>query len=159
MHGYARGYTLVELLVTMVVVAILVGVAFPSAREMYTRGLVSSTVNDMVMAVNIARSEGARRGGQVEMRATTPDDDANEWGPGWTVVDARDDTVLQTFGAAGGNLTLDGTDEVTAIAFDARGMPTPAMSVDVCSPDGGVRIAITPVGRTTREEVTAEDCL
>lgn len=159
MHGHARGFTLVELLVTMVVVGILVGVAFPAARDMYTRGQVSSSVNDMVMAVNIARSEGARRGGQVELRATTPDDEENEWGPGWTVVDARDDTVLQTFGDAGGNLTLDGTDEVTAVAFDARGMPAAALSVDVCSADGGVRVAITPVGRTTREEVTAEDCL
>ncbi len=159
MHAYARGFTLVELLITMVVVAILVGVAFPSARDMYTRGQVSSTVNDMLMAVNIARSEGARRGGQVELRATNADDDGNEWGPGWTVVDARDDTVLQTFGAAGGDLTLDGTDAVTAVAFDARGMPDVGMTIDVCSADGGVRMAITPVGRMTREEVTAEDCL
>lgn len=153
----ARGLTLVELLVTVIVVAILIGVAFPSARGMYLRGQVSSVVNDITMAVNIARSEGARRGGQVSLQAITPDDDANEWGPGWNVVDERDDTVLQSF-PGDGDLRLDGTDDVTALVFDARGMPDVPVTIDVCSGDGGVRVAVTPVGRTTRADLTAEEC-
>lgn len=158
MHA-SRAFTLVELLITMVVVAILVGVALPSARGMYTRGQVSATTNDMVMAVNIARSESARRGGQVALRATTPDDDANEWGPGWEVVDTRTDTVLQRFEGADGDLTLDGPDGVAQVAFDARGMPGAALSIDICSGAGGVRLGVTPVGRTTNEHMTEVECL
>ncbi len=56
-----RGFTLVELLVTMTLVAILSAIALPSLSSFVTNSRVSSRANDFVAAINLARSEAVKR--------------------------------------------------------------------------------------------------
>jgi type IV fimbrial biogenesis protein FimT len=90
------GLTLIELVITIAVASILVGLAVPSFRDMIQANRMASHANEMVSSLNLARSEAIKRSVQVRMSATTPGA-TNEWGKGWTVwVDLDDDGVIDT---------------------------------------------------------------
>ena len=55
------GLTLVELVVTLTVVAILASVATPSLRDMLTNNRLTAANNQLVSAVNYARAEAVKR--------------------------------------------------------------------------------------------------
>lgn len=88
-----RGFTLVELVMTLVVLAILAAFAYPAMREFGVRANVSSTTNDLVVALNLARSEALKRGRQVAVIATS-----GSWTSGWTV-EVDGGAVLDRHGA------------------------------------------------------------
>ena len=56
-----NGFTLVELIVTMAVAAILVTVAVPNMRTFVQNGRLNTQVNDLIGDLNLARSEAIRR--------------------------------------------------------------------------------------------------
>jgi type IV fimbrial biogenesis protein FimT len=76
----ARGFTLFELIMTLVVVSILTAVAVPAMREFRIRANVSTTTNDLVVALNMARAEAVKRGRNVAVVAA-----GGGWTGGWTV--------------------------------------------------------------------------
>ena len=84
-----RGFTIVELMVTMAVAAILMGIAIPAFNDFIAQRTMASRVNDFVVAVTYARSEAARRGGIVSIQAVDASDGDNEWGPGYCVVEGN----------------------------------------------------------------------
>lgn len=55
------GFTLVELMVTLAVAAILLGIAVPSFRDMLERNRVASQSNDLLSGLQAARSEAVRK--------------------------------------------------------------------------------------------------
>lgn len=79
------GFTLVELLVTISIVAILAALAFPSYREFSIRMTVSDNTNSLVGALNAARSEAVKRG-----RAAAVIANGGNWSDGWQVVVAAE---------------------------------------------------------------------
>jgi type IV fimbrial biogenesis protein FimT len=82
----ARGFTLVELLVTISIVAILAALAFPSYREFSIRMSVGDNTNSLVGALNAARSEAVKRG-----RAAAVIANGGSWDNGWQVLVAAED--------------------------------------------------------------------
>lgn len=68
----ARGFTLLELMFTVTVAAVLLGLAIPSFRTMSASNRIITQSNDMVSAVNFARSEAITRNSTITFcRATT----------------------------------------------------------------------------------------
>ena len=86
-----RGFTLVELMVTLAVAAVLVTLAAPSFKRTIQSNNMSSTVNTFMADMRFARSEAIRRGGRVILcRAEAPEaatpscaPDAGSTGKGW----------------------------------------------------------------------------
>jgi type IV fimbrial biogenesis protein FimT len=60
-----RGFTLIEVLVTIAIVAILVRLAAPSFKSMIQSNTMSSNVNSFLADVRYARSEAIKRGGDL----------------------------------------------------------------------------------------------
>lgn len=94
----ARGVTLVELLTTLTVIAVLGALAVPSFRTLHSDAERTATVNRFFHALFLARSEAIKRGAVVSV-CKSPDGavcapDA-QWTAGWLVFvnSDRDDPV------------------------------------------------------------------
>lgn len=61
----SSGLTLVELLVTLVVLGIVLSIGVPSLRGIINGGKLSAVTNELVGAVHAARTEAIRRNGRV----------------------------------------------------------------------------------------------
>ena len=91
----AKGFTLIELMVTLTIAAILLMVAVPNISQMIASSAVSSNVNSFLADMRFARSEAIRRGGEVALCRVTNPDAANPtcltiagtdgWVTGWIV--------------------------------------------------------------------------
>lgn len=85
---FPRGFTLVELLVTIAMVAILAAIAIPSFTHTIQRDGVSSASNRLMADLDYARSEAATRGTYVSVCPSTDGTSCSgsaAWESGWIV--------------------------------------------------------------------------
>ncbi|RNF86167.1 GspH/FimT family pseudopilin [Montanilutibacter psychrotolerans] len=61
----AAGFTLVELLVVIIILAVVMAIGFPSFTAVFNNNRLSSTANEVVASVQIARIEAVRRNTRV----------------------------------------------------------------------------------------------
>jgi type IV fimbrial biogenesis protein FimT len=98
------GFTAIELMVVIALLAILAAIAMPQFRDVLNRYKVRRAVEEMRGTLYLARTESIKRGGQVTLRRIASADCApasGEWSCGWML-----------FADANENATLDGTDTV-----------------------------------------------
>lgn len=65
------GFTLMELIITLVIAAILVSLAVPNMRTFIQNGRISTQANDFVTDITYTRSEAIKRGTNVALCAST----------------------------------------------------------------------------------------
>ena len=110
-----RGFTAIELMVTVAVLAILVALAAPSFTPIMERWRVRQAVDGLQSTLYYARSEAIKRGGNVIVRklpnntnGCTTASGTNDWDCGWQVLactsvtsgsTCNGSTVLQRFDA------------------------------------------------------------
>jgi type IV fimbrial biogenesis protein FimT len=148
-------------MVTVTVAAIILAVGVPSFVSFVQNQRATTYTNELVIALNIGRSEATRRGTAVTVcasddGATCSDDD--DWSTGWIVATAAE--VLRTWDAVegGAGVIVGDADEVS---FQPRGaLSTPSVVLNVrvpdCSGDQGRDIT---VNRTGHVSVTRVACL
>lgn len=78
------GFTLIELMVTLIVVAIVVMAGLPMLGDFTRESRIVSRTNDMVAALNFARSEAVKRADFVSM-CPSSDQASCTGGTDWTV--------------------------------------------------------------------------
>ena len=89
-----RGFTLIEAMIVLAVVALLLALAVPSFREFVIRNRLDGASQEFLTSLQLARSEATRRGAQVTLRLAGAAG-SKDWGSGWTMfVDADSDGVL-----------------------------------------------------------------
>ena len=91
------GFTLIELLVTISILAILLAIAVPNFITFIQNNRVTSQTNDLVTALNYARSEAIKRGVRTTVCSRATDTScaaSTTWDTGWLVfVDCNGDGV------------------------------------------------------------------
>jgi type IV fimbrial biogenesis protein FimT len=82
-----HGFTLVELLVTLAVAAILMTVGVPSMRDLIRNNQLTAATNMFVSSLNIARSEAIKQGRNANVCVSDTQNSCNgtDWGLGWLV--------------------------------------------------------------------------
>ena len=76
-----KGFTLIELMVTVALAVILMTVAIPSFTTFMRNGELTSFTNTLLAAINAARGEAMKRG----RYAMVVPNDGSSWDSGWTV--------------------------------------------------------------------------
>lgn len=91
MNGKARGFTLIELMITISIAAILLGVGVPSMRNMILNNQRAAVVNSTMAGFQLARAAAFTRGNPVHMCTSnalanpTACDSTREWTDSWFV--------------------------------------------------------------------------
>lgn len=78
-----NGFTLIELMITLVVVIILVAIAAPSFNSMIRDSRAATQANNLLASLQTARSESINRGVQVTMRHLSNTNSV--WEEGWRI--------------------------------------------------------------------------
>src|SRR5581483_7144807 len=118
-RSHQRGFTLFELMVSIMILALLVGLAVPTFRTITANSRTSAATNNLASALAVARSEALRQSTTVSICpsgnqqtcdvSVTPD-----WTNGWiafTDVNAdgalgAGDTLIQAWPSAGPTMTV-----------------------------------------------------
>lgn len=108
-----KGFTLIELMVTLAVMAILLGIAAPSFSQMLRDNRAASELNVFVSMFNFARSEAASRGLRVRVQGPLAADDS------WQVVRVTTGEVMRVFPAL--STFAVAPDGEKNMVFDAQG--------------------------------------
>jgi type IV fimbrial biogenesis protein FimT len=84
----AQGFTLVELMVTVSVLAIVLGFGVPGFQELILNNRITTQANEFVAALNFARSEAIKRGTRITVCKSSDGSNcsgSNNWDQGWLV--------------------------------------------------------------------------
>lgn len=106
----ARGFTLIELMVTIVILAILVVLGFPSYEQWIRNTRIRNAAESIQNGLRLARNEATQRGANVEFYFTTPG--TADWAicqlppASSTPIDCSVGTPIQAFDAKAGAATV-----------------------------------------------------
>jgi len=160
------GFTLLELMITVAIAGILLGVGVPSLRNMMINNRVTSYSNDFTSSLYLTRSEAVKRGTRVTMCKSTNGTACaagGDWQQGWVIFEddnsdgafAAND-VIQVHEAFATNVTLTGAGATGAyVSFIANGTAQTTSGIAqagtmTVSMSGNTRtITLTSVGRVS----------
>lgn len=164
------GFTLLELVIVMALVAIVVSIAIPSMRTFSQNDRLITNINTMVGHLAYARSEAVKRSQQVavcvsnDSQNAVPSCTAGNWTDGWIVyidVDANNtfdsatDIVIKAHAPLNGNNTITVAGVGPQIIYNNRGfLASNTGSLLLCddrSGNFGKTISISPTGRVRME--------
>jgi type IV fimbrial biogenesis protein FimT len=155
-HG-AAGFSLIEMLTTMSILAILLAIASPGLASLTSANSLSAAQGELAAALVLARSEAMKRGSAVGLAATAPIGGA-EFSGGWNVfVDSNGngrfdtgETIVRQEPAFHGDLRVALASGATAIVFNGRGFlaPSTMLTFTLCSSAASKSyiVRVEPVG-------------
>ncbi len=156
-----KGFTLFELIVTIAVAAIIVSFGVPGFTSIVQNNRAVTHTNDLVTALNLARSEATRRGAEVQV---CPSDDAatcsatTDWSDGWIVRTSPANEVLRAWSKRSGGNNVVTADSSQPVRFMARGSlggapVTLRVRLPDCSGDQGRDVSVNAAGRIAMSRV------
>ena len=154
----ARGFTLVEALVVLAIMAVLLTIVVPSFSSVFLSNKLSSYANAWAASAQLARSEAVKRNAAVTLcrwnssaTTTTTCATSGTWQQGW-IVRAADGTVIATHEGASPDYHF--TSSAYSIDFQPTGVGATTTTLTLCraSPSAGNQerqITLSTTGRTT----------
>lgn len=164
-----KGFTLVELMVTVSIASILLAVAVPSYQSIMRESRLTTQANELMTALHYARSEAVKRGMRVTIcKSANGASCGGNWSDGWIVfndtgaagaVDASDE-VLRVFTALKGSTLGGGSNFANWISYLPNGRSRgngnlPDGTFNLCNQGNGRNIKVNNAGRPRVEKVSS----
>lgn len=137
--GKQRGFTLIELMVTVAILGILVAVAAPSFTESLARRSLEGAANELNADLQYAKTQAVSVNTAVQL-ATTAD------GSGYTVGTAATPAAFKTM-ALGSKFTLTASTTVTFEPYRAFPAAVSAITVARSGTSSQIRVGVDAKGR------------
>jgi type IV fimbrial biogenesis protein FimT len=178
LHRHSGGFTIIELMVTIAIAAVLLGLAVPGFGTLMRNNRLATQTNTVVGALNYARSETLVRGMPISVcaassaardRCVTPAATSTSWTNGWIVftdrsgtpgtIDTPNDEVLQTGPGPANGFTV--TNTGTFVRFGVGATPSTQRTFRIaptnmlaCAGTGRREIAVSGTGRVNTTKFT-----
>ncbi|BAU47705.1 general secretion pathway protein H [Sulfurifustis variabilis] len=125
------GFNLVELMATLVVIGVLLGVGLPAINRFVESNRLTSATNNLISDLSVARTEAVKRGLRVGVCTSTDAStcSASTWERGWLVFVDKD----------GNSAWTAGTDEVVRAR---ESLPGSMAASSVLSTGGGINLSL-----------------
>ena len=159
-----KGFTLLELMVTVSIMAIIAGIAVPSYRSLIEGNLLRTNSQTFYASLVLARSEAVKNNQPVALCKSTNQTScatSGTWDGGWLVyLDANSNSsfdsgevLLHTHAAVNGS-TLRATDaSLHQLVYQADGTQRVAVSFNVCITSDTSRASKISIGLTGRPSI------
>jgi len=154
-HDLETGFSLIELMVTLIVLAIILAIGIPSFQRLFETSRVNRANDEFIAAVNLARSEAITRelpaGGRIVLcernAAATDCSGDTDWADGLMVLEAEaDGTVVQVIKVWDPIATASVTAGASRVLFSSDGRANPAVGFAVNVSDKSQAYCIRPTG-------------
>lgn len=184
-HSNKKGFTIVEIVITLALLAVFIAVGVPSFSSLIRDNRLVTDINSLVASIQLARSEAIRRGVQVTIIRTSTTSD--QWENGWVVFTDQDgqgdldddgdaihceagvddDCVLKIHSGVSDGMTLDsGGDYDDYISYLPTGFvvgsSANAGTFTLCKQESSEaiyrQVAITTTGRPSTNKGTNSTC-
>lgn len=148
-HRIIKGFTLLELMVTLTIAGVLMSYAIPSYYEFGLRQKVSNEANGLLGDLMYARSTAIKQGQSVSVNSISGNVD---WEQGWTINFVTGNVLLRQKDLISRSVTLVGTG--ASIVFNNFGAASTANSITIAHADvsKSVILAVAASGMVTSRE-------
>lgn len=160
--AHALGFTLIELMITLIVAAVLLGIAAPSFSNMIASWRLTSQANEMVSVIHRARGEAIKLNRTVALCRATGTACANSAGQwtGWIILPALAGStpIHQGVPESQSDILITSDNGNDTLQFTPNGLPAGEVEITICSthdiPENRRVIQVGPGNRVSINRTT-----